>query len=290
MIPSLDTDLLRTFVAIVDNGSFTQAARLVHRTQSAVSMQVKKLEEAVGKSLFQRDGRSVSLTAEGELLLHYARRILRLHEEAIATFTQPEMVGTVRIGTPDDYAARFLPGVLAAFARSYPRVQVAVRCEPSRNLTVALEKDELDLALVTCHPGTESGEILRWERAVWATSERHCSHEEDPVPLAVFDETCVFRIWAQKALDGVGKSYRIAYSSPSISGILAAVTAGLATTVLARSILPPGVRELRPEEGFPELPMVAIALHRAPGKRSRAIDCLADYLVDGFRGDEVQAA
>jgi DNA-binding transcriptional LysR family regulator len=119
---NLDTDLLRTFVAIADSGSFTRAGELVHRTQSAVSMQVKRLEEALGKPVFQRQGRTVALTAEGEALLGYARRILKLHEEAVATLTRPDLVGTVRIGIPDDYVMRFLPGILTRFAQAYPRV------------------------------------------------------------------------------------------------------------------------------------------------------------------------
>ncbi len=120
-----NTDLLRTFVAIADSGGFTRAAQLVHRTQSAVSMQMKRLEEGLKRPLFERDGRTVALTPEGEMLLQYARRILQLHEEAVSTITQPEMIGMVRIGTPDDYGS-FLPSILARYAQCYPKVQVEV--------------------------------------------------------------------------------------------------------------------------------------------------------------------
>ncbi|MFQ5995266.1 MAG: LysR substrate-binding domain-containing protein [Acidiferrobacterales bacterium] len=287
---NFDTDLLRTFVAIADSGSFTRAGEVVHRTQSAVSMQVKRLEDAVGKPVFEREGRSVALTPEGEALLGYARRILKLHEEAVATLTQPEMVGTVRVGTPDDYVLRFLPGILKRFAQAYPRVQVAVHCDPSASLIGLLETREIDLALITCGPGQERGEVVRRDPVVWATSERHLVHEEEPLPLALFQKGCFVREWVVKALDEAGRNYRIAYASPSISGIHAAVTAGLAVTALASSVLPPGVRRLSSEEGFPQLPTATIALERAAHTRSKAVDCLAAHIVEGFRSEGAEAA
>lgn len=290
MATNLDTDLLRTFVAIADSGSFTRAGELVHRTQSAVSMQVKRLEETLGKPVFQREGRTVTLTPEGEALLGYARRILKLHEEAVATLTQPDLVGTVRVGTPDDYVMRFLPGILTRFAQAYPRVQVDVHCEPSYKLIGRLEGGELDLALITCNPGEERGQILRREPIVWVTSECHIAHEEEPLPLALFQKGCFVRDSVLKALDEVGRSYRIAYSSPSLTGIHAAVSAGLAVTAIARSILPPGVRPLSPEEGFPRLPTATITLQRAPGAWSKVIDCLAVDIARGFRVDAAEAA
>ena len=141
--PSIDSELLRTFVAIADHGGFTRAAEVVNRTQSAVSMQMKRLEEDVlERPLFQRDGRQVSLTAEGQVLLGYARRILKLHGEVMTTLREPHMVGAVRIGTPDDYVMRFMPGILSRFAQAYPLVQVELHCEPSFSL---LQRQDLDL-------------------------------------------------------------------------------------------------------------------------------------------------
>ncbi len=281
-----NTDLLRTFVAIADSGGFTRAAQLVHRTQSAVSMQMKRLEEGLKRPLFERDGRTVALTPEGEMLLQYARRILQLHEEAVSTITQPEMIGMVRIGTPDDYGS-FLPSILARYAQCYPKVQVEVRCEPSSSLIETLENGELDLALTTCNPGAEIGEILRREPTVWATSERHFAHETETLPLALFGKECFFRNWALKALNQRGRRYHIAYISPSLAGIQAAVSAGLAVTVLGRSILPPGVRPLTQAEGFPELPAATVTLRRAPGKQSPVIDCLAKQIAVSFHHEEM---
>jgi len=286
MSAQLDPDLLRTFVAIVDAGGFTQAARQVHRTQSAVSMQVRRLEETLDRVLFQRDGRGVQLAPDGEALLGYARRLLKLHDEAVAALTRPDLAGLVRIGTPDDYVDRFLPEILARFARAFPRVQVEVLCETSVNLRRLLAEGRLDLAVLTagCALSGETGEVLRREPVVWATAERHLAHEQEPLPLALFQSGCVFRDWALASLDGIGRPYRIAYTSASFSSILAAVTAGLAVTALCRSVLPTGVRPLGVEEGFPPLPQTALTLHR--GKPISAVaECLAGYIREGFGGD-----
>ncbi|MBK8534136.1 MAG: LysR family transcriptional regulator [Candidatus Competibacteraceae bacterium] len=284
MPAQLDPDLLRTFVTIVDAGGFTPAARQVHRTQSAVSMQVRRLEETLGQALFQREGRGVQLTPDGEALLGYARRLLRLHDEAVAALTRPDLAGLVRIGTPDDYVDRFLPEILVRFARAFPRVQVEVNCEPSMTLRRWLAEERLDLALITCTPGAETGEVLRREPTVWATAERHLAHEHEPLPLALFQPGCPFRDWALAGLNGIGRTYRIAYTSASISGVLAAVTAGLAVTVLCRSVLPVGVRPLGGEEGFPPLPPASITLHR--GRPVSAVaECLAGYIREGFGSD-----
>lgn len=284
MSTQLDPDLLRTFVAIVDAGGFTQAAKQVHRTQSAVSMQVRRLEEALDRSLFQRDGRGVQLSPDGEALLGYARRLLKLHDEAVAALTRPDLSGLVRIGTPDDYVGRFLPEILVRFARAFPRVQVEVNCEPSTTLRRMLAEDRLDLALITCSPGAETGEVVRREPTVWATAERHLAHEHEPLPLALFQSGCPFRDWALAGLNRLGRPYRVAYTSASITGILAAVTAGLAVTVLCRSILPTGVRPLGGDEGFPPLPPASITLHRG-GSISAVAECLAGYIREGFGAD-----
>lgn len=285
---NLDTDLLRTFVTIADAGGFTQAAKQVHRTQSAVSMQMRRLETSVGHTLFQRDGRGVSLTPEGETLLGYARRLLKVHDEALANLRRPDMVGLVRVGTPDDYVGRFLSSILARFAQTYPRVQVEVLCEPSTNLSGLLFQEQLDLALITCTPGNESGEVVRREPMVWAASERYLIHEDDPLPLALFQKDCPIRHWAIAGLDAVGRAHRVAYTSPSFAGLIAAVTAGLAVTVLGRSILPPEVRELTAEEGFPPLPTASITLQRSPGPVSAVAECLARHIAEGFRAEKTQ--
>lgn len=285
MHADLNPDLLRTFVAIADTGSFTRAAGKVHRTQSAVSMQVKRLEQTVRQPLFERDGRSVRLTGAGESLIGYARRMLRLQDEALSALMEPDMEGSVCIGTPEEYATRFMPGILSGFAQAHPRVQVELRCRPSSVLVSEVDAGEIDLGLITycCDSGRNGTEVVWREPAVWATSAQHMAHEENPVRLALFEPGCLWRRWALDAMDAAGRDYRIGYSSPSFAGLQAAVLAGQAVTVLCRGNLTEGLRELTPEEGFPPLPMVEIGLERAPGLASMAAESLGRHIVQAFR-------
>ena len=279
--PSIDSELLRTFVAIADQGGFTRAAEMVNRTQSAVSMQMKRLEEDVmQRPLFQRDGRQLSLTAEGQLLLSYARRILKLHAEVMNSMREPHMVGTVRIGTPDDYVMRFMQGILVRFAESYPLVQVELHCEPSFQL---LQRQDLDLTIVTREPGNEIGQLLRQERLVWAAAEGFCPHEQRPMPVALFNTDCFCRAWTCNALEAQGIDYRIAYTSPSLAAIFAIVTAGLAVTAQLQSLIGGNIRILGESEGLPQLPMANVMLVRSTQTPSPITDCMADYIVEGFK-------
>lgn len=280
---NLPTELLRTFIAIADTGNFSQAAEQVHRTQSAVSMQIKRLEDLIGKPLFKRDSRHSRLTVDGLTLLNYARRILKLNEEAVSLLQRPELSGWVRIGLPDDYATRFLPEILAGFSRSHPRVQVEVTCEPSHQLKQRMKKGELDLAMTTSSSSEEENTLLlRRDPMVWATSEQHLQHEETPLPLALFPDECYCRNWAIKSLEDAGIDYRIAYTSPSIMGLQAAVIAGLAVTVISQSIIPPGMRQLAAEEGFPPLQAASFLLHRNPQSSNCVVDSLAEHIAKAF--------
>jgi len=279
--PSIDAELLRSFVAIADHGGFTRAAEVVNRTQSAISMQMKRLEEDVlQRALFERDGRQVRLTPEGQVLLGYARRILKLHGEVLTTLREPHMVGSVRIGTPDDYVMRFLPGILSRFAQSYPLVQVEVHCEPSYQL---LQRHDLDLTIVTREPGNEIGQLLRRERFVWAEAPGFDTHQQRPVPLAMFNTDCFGRAWACNALDGQEIDYRVAYTSPSLSALLAVVRAGLAVSAQLQSLVTPDLRLLGTAEGMPELPLASIVLLRSERNRSQVSETLAEHIVEGFR-------
>ena len=277
----LQIGLLKTFLAIIDTGGFTSASQRVHRTQSAISMQVKRLEDTIGQPLFERTGRSFRITAEGEVLVPYARRLLKLHEETVAAMIKPNVAGAVKIGIIDDYALRFLPNILSRFAAAYPQVQVTVRCEPTSLLVPALENGELDLVLVNGNPG-EDGEIIRHDQAVWVTSANHLTHEEDPLPLAVFHAECIFRKWALEALDAINRRYRVAYQSPSVAGIIATVSAGLSVAILFDSVAPQEFRRLRSDDGFPELPAATIFLKRAPGHSTAAVECMAQHIQEGM--------
>ena len=188
MDTNLPTDVLRTFVAIADTGSFTKAAERVFRTQSAVSQQVQRLEQLLGKPLFVREGRMARLTNEGESLLGYARRILKLQDEAVSAFSQPDIEGTVSFGLADDYVTSFLPPILSKFAASHPRVQMEIRCEPSKQLVTLVEKGKLDVALISWMPGMPRGPVVRQEQGVWAASEAYVIPEDEPIPIALFED------------------------------------------------------------------------------------------------------
>ncbi len=251
----LDSDQLRTFVAIVDAGSFTKAADVVHKTQSAVSMQIKRLEERIGRPLFERDGRHPRLTEDGERMLDYARRIVRLNLECVAAFMDADLKGRVRLGVPDDYAERYLPEILARFARSNPQAEVTVVCEATPNLVEKVKLGELDLAIIThVEKKHDPAEIVRVEQLLWVSSARHRTHEETPLPLALGRPTCSWRQSATEALSQTGRSFRILYASWNSTAVGAAVMAGLAVTVLPESAVRPGMRVLGEADGFPPCP------------------------------------
>ena len=275
----LDVDQLKTFIAIADAGSFTRAAEAIHKTQSAVSMQMKKLEERLGKPIFERDGRASRLTEEGERLLDYARRIVRLNLEALASFADAELAGRVRLGLPDDYADRYLPEILARFSQSNPRVEVTVMCEPTPMLVERLAASDLDLAIITQTEHRGAASIIRRERLLWITSNRHAVHEMTPLPLALGRSICTWRHAATMALEGVGRPFRVLYSSWNSTAVGAAVLAGLAVSVLPESAVRPGMRVLGSSDGFPPLPSCKIALLRTKLEPSALADALAGHIV-----------
>jgi DNA-binding transcriptional LysR family regulator len=235
----LDIDQLRTFVAIADTGSFTRAAEIVHKTQSAVSMQMKRLEDRVGRPIFERDGRLSKLTDDGERLLDYARRIVRLNLECMTSFNDNELTGRVRLGLPDDYADRYLPEILARFSRSNPKAEVTVVCEPTTNLIERVQHGDLDLAIITHVDRRGPSEIVRIEQLLWITSSRHGVHEETPIPLALGRPSCDWRHSATEALESAGRAFRVAYVSWHSTAVGAAVLAGLAVSVLPESAIRP---------------------------------------------------
>ncbi len=282
MIPNLDVDLLKTFLAIADNGSFTKAAEEVHKTQSAVSMQMKRLEELVGTPLFARDGRMSRFTPDGERLVDYARRIVAINDEAIYAFAKPDLTGTIKFGTPDDYAEKFLPEILARFARTHPMVTVNVDCVGSGELFERCKRSELDLALVTFGCEIVTDEPVRREKLVWVTSTRHHAHMADVLPLAVSHAGCGWRSMVLRALDGQQRKFRVAYSTPNSNAVNAAVLQGLAVGAIPELCLRPGMRILTEKDGFPSLGTFDIGLVRKPGKANKAIEALARHVTESL--------
>lgn len=288
----LELDLLRTLVAISDSGSFNRAARAVFRTPSAVSMQMKKLEEQVGQPLFTKDGRSVALTPDGEALVGYGRRILKLADEAMLRFRAPEIQGTIRLGAPDDYASQFLPDILARFAASHPDVEVNVFCQSSHELLQHLQDGEMDVALVSAGHGSHQGAatIVHREELGWVGLAHGCAHEKDPIPLALSHMACSWRRQALNALDRAGIAHRVAYTSKHYLGQLAAVKAGLAIAPFPRSSVTGDLKVFGEEVGLPPVGSFEIELHRSPGAKGQLFDALVSHIELNFSGGDAAAA
>lgn len=277
MAAPLDLNLLKTFVAVVESGSLSNAAPRVGRSQSAVSMQMQRLEEMVGNQLLVRGPRTVTPNAIGEDFLIYARRLLKLSDEAWASVTRPKETGSVRLGVPDDYAAFLLPPVLSRFAEDHPLVTVELVCEQSTALVKTLAEGRLDLAIVTRLPD-QALDVIRLERFVWVASPNHVAWQADPLPVALFEPGCAARMNVLQALGQADRSYRCTYSSASLLGLVAVVQAGLAVAGLAQRSVPPSLRIIGGNEGLPALPDLEIGILRNPLSTAPAVDRLHDFL------------
>ncbi len=265
-LPLLDLDVLRTFVAIAETGSFTAAANAVFRTPSAVSMQIKKLEDTLGRSVFSRDARSVSLTTDGEMLLGYAKRMLAINREAVAKFIIPDISGVVRLGSPDDYGERVLPHVLKRFAQSHPSVAVDVIIDQSVNLRRRMDDRQLDITLLTnSYKASATGaEVLLTEPIVWAGAKGGCAHLREPLPVSIWEEGCIWRAGALEALGREGRNYRVAYMSAHTAGQRSAIMADLAVAPLPKSFLGCEMVELTPKDGLPDIGNYSLAMIVSP--------------------------
>ncbi len=296
-LPVLDPDLLRSFLLIAEGNSFTRAAAMLGRTQSAVSMQIKRLEEILGQPVFARGrGGATELTPHGQYLLSRARQILAVNDEVVTMFRTPQIAGTVRLGVPDDYAFGYLPPVLKRFADTHPAVQVDVLCEPSDDLTARLKHGELDLAIVSSQQADGVNKVPLWRGdLVWVTSTRYAPHRLDPLPLALSSADplanpgrCEWASAAVRTLEQAGRRYRVAYISSSQAGTHAPVVAGLAVTVSAQAWLPEGLRPVRPDEGLPRLPQYGIVMMRSKHARQPVTDALAGHIEASCHADARQ--
>lgn len=265
-IPLLDNEVLRTFVAIAETGNFSTAAEAVFRTPSAVSMQIKKLEDQLGSTLFLRDARSVTLTQHGEILLSYARRMLALSNEAVSRFIMPELSGVVRLGAPDDIGERLLPSILRGFAESYPAIMIDVTVDMSLALRRRMEEQRLDLALINCatRPFPSGGEVIYTERLVWAGAKCGTAHLRDPLPISIWEEGCIWRMDAIAQLERAKRPYRVAYLSAHTMAQRAAVVSDLAIAPFPRSYVTDDMVVLGAKEGLPELTSFDIRLMVSP--------------------------
>lgn len=271
-----DTITLKSFIAIAENGTFSYAAETVGRTQSALSVQIKKLEESLGCSLFERTSRSVKLTEKGEIFFGYAKRMLELQWETYSRLKEPDIQGEIRLGTPEDFATHYLPNVLASFRQHHPRIQLNVSCDLTLNLIDGFGKGQFDLILVKRDPQKVKGGMKVWrEPLVWAAADHY--QMEKTLSLVLSPQPCIYRARALVALDKARKSWRISYTSPSLAGTLAAVRAGLGITVLPANMLPSGLHSIRASK-LPELADAEIALLKR-GELPKAAEMLAEHII-----------
>jgi DNA-binding transcriptional LysR family regulator len=280
----LEPDLLRTFLAIADAGSFTAAGAVVGRTQSAVSMQMRRLEEQLRCSLLHRSAHAVALTPQGEILRRHARLILNAQQAALAALNRPDAPYEISLGIPDDYALGLLPVVLRDFATVHPNASVTVTCEPSRDIIRNMAAGAYDLALVTEGQGPVVGAVVHEEPCHWVTGATGDAHVRDPLPLAFGPEDDTYRRWAIDRLAEQGRPFRIAYNSVSMAAIRGAVASGLAVSVMAKSSMTAAMRSVGKSEGFRELPMLRVRLMTSPRNRTEMVQALEAYLAQRMRG------
>ncbi|WP_151720143.1 LysR substrate-binding domain-containing protein [Gemmobacter serpentinus] len=274
----LDHALLRTFIACVDAMSFNRAAQHVHRSPATVSTHIARLEQEVGAALFLRDTRNLALTRAGERLEGYARRILRLHDEAAESFGRPAIRGTITIGAPDDYISQFLPSVFRRFGLLYPQAEIRVFCAQSTALVPLVAAGEIDLAVVTRSTGV-GGRLIRREPMVWIAARNGVALEKEPLPVALFEPGSEARRVTLAALAQSNLPYRAAYESFSLAGLLTIVEAGLAIAAVTKLsappelILPPGAVGLKAPESLD------IALIRNPAANQQLSDAVEELVM-----------
>lgn len=277
---NIDTLLLKSFIATAETGSFSKAADIIGRSQSAVSLQIKKLEEGLNHPLFERGGRDITLTEQGEIFLGYARRMIELQWEAYSRINEPDVKGEIMFGVPEDFATHYLPEILASFSKHHPYVQLHVTCDLTLNLMSGFEKGDLDIVLVKRDPQRVKGGTRVWrEPLVWAAAEHY--RAKDPLPLVLSPKPCIYRDRALNALDKVRKPWQISYTSPSLAGTIAAVKAGLGVTVLPSNMVPAGLMSLSASHKLPRLADSEVALFKRE-QLSPAGIALASHITKSF--------
>lgn len=279
---NVPTELMRSFMMAIEGGSFTRAAEMVGRTQSAVSLQIKRLEEIVGVRLFKRDAHNLDVTEHGRIFAQYAQRILALNDEALALLQSPEVSGRVRLGAPSEYTDSLLPQLLGRFAQSHPNVMLEVTSDLSKNLLARQQNGEFDLVVALHdHDDLGGGKPIHSEPLIWFSSVDHFRHMQDPLPLVLAPPPCIYRQRILQQLNREAKASRVAYLSSSYSAVLAGVRAGLGVTAMAQSTVPENVQLLGPENGLASLGFLEVRLHRLSSAQStEAIDYLETYITD----------
>lgn len=283
LLTNLPTDLLRTFIAVVELGGHSKAGVVLGRSQPAISLQIRRLEDLVRTPLLTQEGRAIHPTPAGEALLSYAREMVRINDEAVRYFHRSDMNGVLRIGLPTDYAVAFLQNTLTTFHHQNPDVDLEIHCDLSRELHQHLRSDDLDIIVATMSTGRMPYLSRAWvEQPIWAAAEGLELPDDRPVPLGAHLEGCDYRSRMIEALDGAERRWRLVYTGPGISGLQNAVQNGLCVTALTKATMMAGMRELLEEEGFPTLEPLRIGLFYKHPRLSPAGLQLVSDLVAGL--------
>lgn len=279
-IINFQTDLLRTFVSVIDLGAYTKAGDALGRTQPAISLQMRRLEELVGAPLVKQMGRSLLLTSEGEMLLSYAREILRLNDEAASYFNRSKISGVLRVGLPNDYAVAFLQGVITEYSRQHSKISLELHCGWSGEVLERLHADELDIVVAMVNSEHTQYLSRSWiERPIWAAAEDGEFDTARGVPLAAHPEGCAYRARMIQALDAAKVRWRIAYTGSGIGGLQNAVANGLGVSALTRYTMLPGMRALSEDDGFPPLAEIRVGLFYKHPRLSDAGIRLVNHII-----------
>jgi DNA-binding transcriptional LysR family regulator len=272
-----DPELLQTFLAVAQSLSFTRAAESLGIRQPTVSQHVRRLEESVGRSLFVRDTRNVSLTSDGEALAGFAREILAAQERAVGYFTGSPLTGRLRFGVTDDLALTPLPRILRDFRQLYPRIDLELTVLQNESLLRRIESGHLDVAFVKRGANTPTiarGQLVRRDQLAWAGVDGTRVDPDQPVPLVVYQAPSLSRAVSVQTLERVGRRSRITCTVRGVNGVLAAVRAGLGIAVMARTLMPPDLVEVPSSSGLPKLPhldLVLLTNRQAPAEAAKAL-------------------
>ena len=277
---NLPMDLLRAFVSVSQLRSFTKAGELLGRSQPAVTLKIKRLEELVDQKLFLRGGKSLELSDSGIALYNYAKQILTLNDLAISQISKSTVHGKIRLGIPSEFATVLLPKIISRFAKAYPNVALEVNCELSKYLLTRAGRESHDLILVLADQDTDlDGDLVKTDELVWVSSKKFNRTKKDAVPLIVASEGCIYRHTAMTGLSNASLSWKIVYTNPDLTGIQYAIQEGLGVTVLSRSIVPENLHILSASAGLPSLDRVSInIICNEQRSNDEAIELLKEFL------------
>jgi DNA-binding transcriptional LysR family regulator len=278
---NLDLTALRSFVTVAETGGVTKAAQQLHLTQSAVSMQLKRLEESLNQALLDRTGRGVALTNQGEQLLSYGRRMLALNDEVMARMTSDAFEGEIRFGVPADIVYPNIPKILQRFDRAYPRVRVNLYSSYTRKLKAMIESGDLDLILTTEDDCGAAGETISMQRLIWVGAPGGTAFRDRPLRLA-FERACLFRPWVLKALDEAGIAWEMAVDTGATRTVEASVSADLAVHAMLECAVSPHLEPITHGGGLPDLPSTRINMYRGLDAKGALVDALVDMVRQSY--------